>query len=345
MKIFFTGVILLTGIKISAQINTIDFYKFDIGKYYTVKLVNGYETSGRLEKIQENTIILKKDSKLVKIKKADIDEMYSSKEILPEQEDDTNKVIIQLNDGSELIGHIRKADSLSVEFETLSGAKMVLMRNQIISVEQSKRESLIEEDPNKSRLFFAPTGRTLNQGDGYFSVYEIFLTTFAYGITDYISVAGGISLVPGADEQVFYFNSKVRLLHSKSTDLSAGIMYGNTTKSGGDGLGVIYAVGSFGTIENSITAGAGMDFVASDKGNSDPVFILGGEVKLSKSIKLISENWISSSEDSPLFFSLGLRFFGRKLAGDFGLVYITDTSGDTIEGWPFIPWIGLNYNF
>jgi len=43
---------------------------------------------------------------------------------------------------------------------------------------------------------FAPTGRPLGKGDGYFSNHYVVFPGVTYGITDHVSVAGGVSVVP-----------------------------------------------------------------------------------------------------------------------------------------------------
>ena len=66
-------------------------------------------------------------------------------------------------------------------------------------------------DPNYSRLLFSPTGRPLKKGDGYFSDYELLFPGVAVGLTDNLSIAGGVSLIPGLglDEQVLYVSPKL----------------------------------------------------------------------------------------------------------------------------------------
>ena len=58
---------------------------------------------------------------------------------------------------------------------------------------------------------FAPSGRPLRKGDGYFSDHYVIFPGFAYGVTDNLSVSGGVSIVPGLglDEQVLYLSSSV----------------------------------------------------------------------------------------------------------------------------------------
>lgn len=62
---------------------------------------------------------------------------------------------------------------------------------------------------------------------------------------------------------------------------------------------------------------------------------------MSNSIKLLTENWIPHGEASGALISLGIRFFGKHLAADFGLMTSTKANGS----WPFIPWLGFCYNF
>jgi hypothetical protein len=71
--------------------------------------------------------------------------------------------------------------------------------------------------------------------------------------------------------------------------------------------------------------------------------VIGGGMQVSNSVKLVSENWISTFEFPqsviPIF---GIRFFEEKIAADLGFVYIS-TSG--IIRFPFLPWLGFTYNF
>jgi len=72
------------------------------------------------------------------------------------------------------------------------------------------------------------------------------------------------------------------------------------------------------------------------------IFLLGGELQTSNSTKIITENWIPSSGDAAI--SLGVRFFGERLAVD--LAFITAASIlDDASGWPFIPWVDFAVNF
>jgi hypothetical protein len=343
------AVFLFTNIQVNAQDGKIDFSRFTIGKNYKVILTTGMEFNGTLLKVNDVTIELKTETDNLRIKKNDIAEISKSYEFFKGGNvQDTNLKTMQLKDGSEMIGHVRSKDSLKIKFETLSGAMIDVRRNQIESIVDERSDYSLGDDPNKTRLFFAPTGKNLKAGTGYFSVHELLFPMLAFGITDFFTVAGGISILPGASDQLYYLNGKARALHIKDLDLSAGILYTNVTSNNESGVTVLYGNGTYGTNNASLTLGAGLSF-NSDATSSGkyPMFILGGEIKLSNSAKFITENWIPTEPDSYKIFSFGVRFFGKRLAGDFGLIYIMDEVGKSAmgEGWPFIPWIGLNYNF
>ena len=107
-----------------------------------------------------------------------------------------------------------------------------------------------------------------------------------------------------------------------------------------EGVGIVYGLGTFETATAGLTVGLGWGFSRGDLENK-PIVLLGGEVELSSSAKLISENWIPPNTDL-VFLSLGVRFFGERLAADFALIH---PAGTDTRGFPFFPWIGFAYNF
>ena len=250
---------------------------------------------------------------------------------------------IILKDGSEVIGTIEAEDSSQVEFKTLSGVSMRIPRGQIKEFERLSGEIVGGEykrfDPNHTRLFFAPTARPLKQGQGYFSAYQIFFPFVAVGVTDFLSLAGGISLIPGAKEQIYYLAPKLTPLHLENIDVSAGVLYINATGTDFSGVGIVYGVGTYGKQDAALTAGLGWGFAQGEVSNK-PILMLGGELRISNSIKLLTENWIPPGTDVFLY-SFGIRFFGESLAADLGLI----GSSKGLNGFPFIPWVGFAYNF
>ena len=72
--------------------------------------------------------------------------------------------------------------------------------------------------------------------------------------------------------------------------------------------------------------------------------MVGGQTRLSKSIALVSENWIVLDGDTGLGqqpFGLALRFFGERLSADIGVVLVGEVLD---EGFP-VPWVSVSYHF
>ena len=94
------------------------------------------------------------------------------------QEDSLKVKQITLKDGSELVGRIISDDAVRIQFKTNSGVEMTRERGLIREIKDLEMEEhegkLRRVDPNQTRLLFSPTARPLKQGNGYFSVYEIF---------------------------------------------------------------------------------------------------------------------------------------------------------------------------
>lgn len=74
----------------------------------------------------------------------------------------------------------------------------------------------------------------------------------------------------------------------------------------------------------------------------EPLFVVGGETRVSDRAKLMAELWKLPDEGNvPTLF--GVRWFGDRLAVGFGFVYVLGS--DQIEGWPLVPWVDFAVNW
>ena len=235
------------------------------------------------------------------------------------------KVKIVLKDETQYFGKISHEDFLNVTIGTNS-------------------ESEYKPDPNSHRLFFAPTAKPIPAGQASFSIIEIFFPAVSLGIADIVSLNGGISILPtGIAAQLVYVTSKITFFQSNNFSVAAGLGYTNIVGSFGleKGGGVLYyGVGTYGGEDKSITVGGGFFDLVGATPPSEFLLLIGGELRISKSVKLITENYIIPAGDFALA-SIGIRFFGKHLAGDFGLL----TTIQKKERIPLFPWIGFTYNF
>lgn len=249
---------------------------------------------------------------------------------------------ITLLDGTEAVGVVVSETESEIVFRTVSGITMTIPRAQIKEIQPIAGRivgtTFYPADPNYTRLFFAPTAHTLEGGQGYFAAYEIFFPWVGVGVADFLTLAGGISLFPAAESQLYYIAPKVRLFESDQFNIAGGSLHMGTTK-GDPGLGIGYCVGTYSSQSWSLTGGIGYGYSGEDM-SDEPMFMLGGELQVSSSVKLISENWFFPGAAVDIY-GFGIRFFGRSLAADFALMKIPLDDG----GFPFLPWISFVYNF
>lgn len=251
--------------------------------------------------------------------------------------DSTKIQVITMRDGSSLVGRIVSVRADSVDFQMGIGRVPVAIRD-IREIKETDTGTMHDgqywfPNPNSTRLFFAPSGQMLKKGEGYFADYELFFPGIAYGVTDNISLGGGMSLFPtGFDQQVYYFTPKVGMSFGEQVHLAAGLLLAGTN---GETGGVGYGAGTFGDGDASVTIGLGYGFAGGDI-ESKPVAMLGGEKRISRRIALVTENYLLPTSDNNLVYSFGFRFMGEKLTTDLA---IFNYSGSDIIGIPYVDFV------
>ena len=256
--------------------------------------------------------------------------------------------ILHLKDGSRLMGRITVIRENEIDFKTDLGVLTVPIAN-IKKIREVPASSIKEgkywfPNPNSTRLYFAPTGRMLRKGEGYFADYYLLFPGIAYGVTDNISIGGGMSLIPGIglDDQMFFFTPKIGLKAARTLSFAAGALLVNVPDMD-DGestlVGIVYGVGTFGTLDKSFTAGLGYGFAEGDFAEK-PMVMLGGEIRFARRMSFVTENWIFPGLDEPLV-SYGVRFIGEKLSVD--LAFINLIGENAI--FPGVPYIDFVFNF
>ncbi|CAN5337796.1 hypothetical protein BH23GEM4_BH23GEM4_09980 [soil metagenome] len=233
---------------------------------------------------------------------------------------------IRLADGSVIYGRIVAAEKDSVTIRTAGEATLQVPRAQIVSARPVRGRIVAGEvwspDPNPSRLFFAPTGRPVPGGSGYFGVYELFFPFVTFGVSDAISVTGGTPIIPGLIGEFGYLGGKAAFVNRPKVQAAAGLFGGFLTEEFNGVGGLAFGVATFGDADDAVTAGAGFPF---ELGSDDdflggtPLLMLGGEARLGRRTKFITENYAIPGK-SAVIVSGGIRFFGDRLSADAGLV-------------------------
>lgn len=241
---------------------------------------------------------------------------------------------IRLKDGSVLIGRVQSQSETEVVLITRSGARVEIPRAEIVSMRgvslRPNGEAWVE-DPNGSRLFFSSTGRGLPKGEGYISSFWLFFPFVGYGVTDWFTIAGGTPVLPGLFGETFYIAPKFTLLDRGKTSVSVGALsFFITDQVDAGNAGILYGVGTYGSRDNAITLGAGWFYAQTEDFNNisnEPVFMLGGERRISRRVKLVSENWLAVNPGVDGLLSVGFRFIGDRLSSDLGFASLPGEGG------------------
>jgi hypothetical protein len=262
---------------------------------------------------------------------------------LAAQEPDTAAAVtgaiyeIRLTDGSVIYGRVTEQSGTDVTVRTEAGALVRLQRGQIARMTVAEGRvvggRVWPADPNATRLFFGPTARAVGAGRGYLGVYEIFFPFVTVGVTDNITLSGGTPIIPEVIGEVWYVAPKITVVQTERMALAAGVLAAGFD---GETAGIVYGVGTFGSPDQAVTAGAGWGFANGDL-NNQPVVMLGGERRVGPSVKLITENYFLVGEGDAGV-SGGVRFFGERLSADLGIA--VDAVGG---GW--IPLVNFVYSF
>jgi hypothetical protein len=255
---------------------------------------------------------------------------------------DSTAVELRLTDGSVLAGRVVSATDSSVTLRTPAGATVVVPARTLARWRRLRAAvlggKLRPRDPNVSRLFIAPTARTLPRGEAYFGDYYLFFPSVGFGVADRVTVSGGMSLIPGVSlgDQAYYVAPKIGLAQSRSFGLAVGVLYaGAALASHGASGGVAFAVTTLGSEDRALTLGLGWPFVVGTGGAKDPWGMFGAEWRLSDHLKLLAEGWkFPGVGEVPCVF--GVRMFSERIAVDFGLLNVL---GADMGNWPFVPWV------
>ena len=224
-----------------------------------------------------------------------------------------------LTDGSVLYGRVvQEGDPF--RFVLVSGVENVFPLRSVRSLRQAQGQieggEFWPEDPNRTRLLFGPTARSLPRGKGYLSVYQLFIPFLAFGISDSFLVAGGTPLIFGkGDSRPFWLAPKLRVFQGESTAVAVGALAVTVED---EDAGMLYGVVTRGSPTGSVTVGLGYGYANGDLADN-PAVMLGGEIRLSRGTKLITENYLFPEGGGGGVVSLGTRFLGRRLSADVGL--------------------------
>ena len=267
--------------------------------------------------------------------------------------DSTKMYKIELNDGSVFIGNILHNDSVNIVMRTSSITKLEIPISKIKRKDELDKSNLKNgsywfPNPHATRYLYGPSAFNLKKGEGYYQNTWIVLNSFNTGITNNISIGGGLefistfgSFASGSFEPIFFITPKVGFKVAEKLHAGSGILYVTTPNFGSgnrSGLGIAYGIGTYGSLDHNITGGIGWGFVEG-KFQERPIITFSGMTRISKKTALVTENWLIPTDDYYGVYSYGIRFFGEKMAVDLAFINNPDIAEILIIGIPYVSFV------
>ncbi len=238
---------------------------------------------------------------------------------------------VLLTDGTLLTGRILEEFADRVVFETDALGRMEIARTNIVRLGRGSEWTGALTDPDYNSLMFCPTPATLADGDSYFRVYELFFLNYGASLSDALNLSVGTLFPVSSEVLMISLGGKLRLADRETQPVGLALT-GSYTRLEEVKFGAVGVVAGVGDRRRSLNLAVNQTF--DDDGDTELVFILGGDFKSSRRGKLFVEYLSSASlladEDDDLegFINLGMRLFGdshsfslsgfRPLTGDGG---------------------------
>ena len=267
--------------------------------------------------------------------------------------DSTKIYKIELNDGSTFFGNILQEDSINIIMRTSLMPKIEIPITKIKRIDELDESNLKNgvywfRNPHATRYLYGPSAFNLKKGEGYYQNSYLILNSFNIGITDNISIGGGLelfstfgSLSDGSFDPIFFITPKVGFEITEKFHAGVGVLYANIPSfdSGGrSGFGIAYGIGTYGTLDHNITGGLGWGFVEGQF-SERPIITVSGMTRIAKKTALVTENWFIPADNYYTIFSYGIRFFSENMAVDLAFINNADIASVFIIGIPYVSFV------
>lgn len=255
---------------------------------------------------------------------------------------------IVTTDGNVFIGELVSETDREVVLLTETIGRVTISRENIRSMTRIDDSQVRDgeywyDNPQATRYLFAPNALGLKKGHGYYQNTWILFNNANYGITDNISIGAGV--IPlflfGASSTPFWITPKVSIpIASDNIHIAAGAMIGGVIGEDSGGGGLLYGTSTIGNRDRNISFGLGYGYGGGDI-SSTPAVNISGMIRLSKTMHLVSENYLFPGTSFNGLASIGTRWAPENFAVDFALVRPLEDIGFFIG----VPWLSVTIPF
>jgi small nuclear ribonucleoprotein (snRNP)-like protein len=277
----------------------------------------------------------------------------AQKELITKELSISQTYLIKLKDGSSYLGTLTAQDSSSLIMSTKSVTAIQISKDKIKSIETIDPSSIKKgkywfPNPNSTRYIFGTSAFNLKKGEGYYQNTLLFLNSFNLGITNNISVGGGLeflstvaSITSGKFNPIFFLTPKVGFKISDKFHAATGATVVSVPPIDSDErhyAGLLYGIGTYGNADHNLTGGLSWGSIDGEF-SARPVINISGMTRISRRTALITENWLVPSDNYEAVYMYGIRFFGEKLSVDLAFLNNKDIASQLALGVPIVDFV------
>lgn len=229
-------------------------------------------------------------------------------------------VIVKMKNGDEYRGTISKDDRGKIVLKTVNGEINLIAAN-VNTIESYDYKGEFEfANPHDTRYFFGPSGIPIKKGKGYYQNILVTTNFFNYGVTKNVSIGGGFEFISTISRNpIWFLTPKVGFDVSENIHVGGGFIMAGFDPAGTATLG--YGVFTLGQSETNLSLGIGYG-VLDGKLSDYPSIMMSGTHRISKSIALLSENYVIPNS---FYFGIhGIRILSKKNSFDIGAIVIPE---------------------
>lgn len=259
---------------------------------------------------------------------------------------DTSVYRIETRDGNTYMGTIVHMDSVKVLFDSDKLGRIRILQVDIKRMYPVDQKKIIDEvywfeNPQATRYFYAPNGKALKKGEGYYQNVWVLFNSFAVGVGNHFSLGGGmlpLFLFAGAATPVWITPKFSFPIQKDELDFGAGALAGTVLGETNSGFGILYGISTLGSKDRNLSLGLGYGYAGGDWTQS-PILNLSGMTRVGANGYLLTENYfIKTPKSTTVLIWLGGRQIIRDWSLDYGLIIPFNNEMDELIA---IPWLGL----
>ncbi len=261
---------------------------------------------------------------------------------------DTTAYRITTKDGNVYTGTVINREPGKILLKTANIGEITIVVSDIsviqaIDPNKFRKGGYWFENPQATRYLWTSNGYGLKKGEGYYQNVWVLFNQVAYGITDNISIGGGVLplfFFGGASTPV-WITPKVSIpIARDKVNLGVGALVGTVIGEDESGFGILYGITTFGSKDRNISIGLGWGYGGGETA-STPTITVSGMLRTGPRGYILTENYfIDVGSETFGLLSLG----GRRIIGKVGLDFGGFIPIDTDEV-VFIPWLGVTIPF